>query len=144
MSEDDYKFFRDIQLAVQVENAQERFAENGLAGLANIIREGNQLDNVELRKYIADAMEGKITRPRGKPSLYYRDWSIYQDIVDLLNQGIPLRSNTTQDGAGCLVGQYFDIDEEAVIKAYQRKKKSIEKLSMSIEDLPDSPKVNYE
>lgn len=112
---------------------EKEFIEDGKSGLANYIRsriECSEREYANLSKeemaYIADVLEGKIKKTKGRPANLKRDRKIAWMIDLYLKKGMKLTSNSNEDGAAALVATKFGIDEDAAIKAYQRMKPEID------------------
>ncbi|MBS4028183.1 MAG: hypothetical protein KGZ58_06025 [Ignavibacteriales bacterium] len=112
---------------------EKEFMEDGKSGIANYIRrciensEGKCTKfNSEEMAYIADVLEGKIKKTKGRPANIKRDRKIAWMIDLYLKKEMKLTSNSNEDGAAALVATKFGIDEDAAIKAYQRMKPEID------------------
>ncbi|MGJ0484290.1 MAG: hypothetical protein ACR65R_07125 [Methylomicrobium sp.] len=91
--------------------------------LAKIVRDGVEISQ-GMRNFIADVMLGKVIRPNGKrSSTGYRDIRIYNEIMELINDGVSLTSNAERSGAAAIIGEKFGISEDAALKAYQKTRK---------------------
>lgn len=94
----------------------------------------------DMNRFIADVMAGKIKRPRGKKKhpTVNRDSDLYQQVTELLAQGLPLRDSKKKKGAGKTVSVEVyghDGHSEAIITAYQRGKKEADQQCADIRDL---------
>lgn len=118
-----------------LEKAKEEFSDGGGPGLADFIKENSSIFNGlktdpigdKIVYFIADVLEGKIKRRKGRVSNKKLDLQIAWAVDLQLELGRPLRSNRTKTGAIDFVAEEFGIDkEETVLKAYQRMKSVID------------------
>ena len=93
--------------------------------LGEFIRRNESL-NDQTRRFIADVIEGKIKRLKGRPKDKRRDYLIATYIELLILQGKNLTSNSKESGAAFITGKMYGIEEDAAIKAYQRMKSRLE------------------
>lgn len=112
---------------------EKEFMEDGKSGVANFIRYRNRITkgecnpfNSEEISYIADVLEGKIKKTKGRPANIKRDRKIAWMIDLYLKKEMKLTSNSNEDGAAALVAKKFGIEEDVAIKAYQRMKPEID------------------
>lgn len=112
---------------------EREFLEGGVSDMCNFIRhrikrsEGRYVSfHKDELNFIADVLEGKIKKSKGRPANIKRDRAIAWTIDLYLKKGINLISNATEPGAGAIVAERFGIEEDAAIKAYQRMKPEID------------------
>lgn len=90
-----------------------------LSGIESLIRSGDI--SPAARDIIADIFTGKRRRKKGAKSTEHRDSEIYSEILNLLANGHKLTSSSyNRDGAAAIVADTRGLNEDAVIKAYQR------------------------
>lgn len=103
--------------------------DNDPSALANIIQQNDKI-TLDMRRFIADIVTGKLKRNAGKkPSTFKRNYEIYQQIDELLSDGYNLTSNNVKDGAGAIIADRFKVSEDCAIKAYSALKKVIEEIN---------------
>ncbi|MGZ8943016.1 MAG: hypothetical protein ACXW00_09640 [Methylobacter sp.] len=88
-----------------------------LTDIEDLLRSDGALSPT-MRNFIADILTGKIKRK--KPSTLARDFEIYCQIHELLENGYKLTSSTSNPCAISIVSEKLGIEEDAVAKAYQR------------------------
>lgn len=80
----------------------------------------------EMRRFIADLVTGKASRPAGKkPSVDTRDRLIVKGIFYLMRMGHKLTSSKNiahGDGAAAIMAKRFGVSEETALGAYKRLK----------------------
>jgi hypothetical protein len=104
---------------------------NNLEPLENLILRSPEF-TAEMRRFIADLITGKVSRPEGKkPSVKTRDRRIVKGIFYLLNKGHKLTSSKNiahGDGAAAIIAKRFGVSEDTAIKAYNRLKHDEERI----------------
>jgi len=99
---------------------------NDLTLFGDLIRNETLLSNA-MRQYLADRIEGKIKRARGKRgSTLSRDFEIHKFVKDSMSKDpkLKLTSGKFANGAAYLAGEQFKMSEDAIIKAYQKIEKA--------------------
>jgi hypothetical protein len=105
----------------------------------------------EMRRFIADLVTGKVSRPAGKkPSVEIRDRRIVKGIIYLLKKGHKLTSSKNiahGDGAAAIMAKRFGVSEDVALYAYKRLKHdeaNIMRIGLDdvvyYNDLPEPPK----
>lgn len=93
--------------------------KNDLSGIENLIR--NEDISPAARDIIADIFIGKRRRKKGAKSTETRDQKIYGKVLRLMGNGHKLTSSAyNKDGAAAMIADASGLNEDAVIKAYQR------------------------
>jgi hypothetical protein len=89
--------------------------------IANMVRLNADMTQ-GMRDFIGDILLGKIKRPNGKrTSERRRDKSIYREVTRLLEKGKHLTPNKElEDCAIDIVAEKFNLQSDAVVKAYYR------------------------
>ncbi|WP_064041757.1 hypothetical protein [Methylomonas koyamae] len=112
---------------------EKEFLDGGVLDMCNFIRhrikrsEGRYVSfHKDELNFIADVLEGKIKKSKGRPANIKRDRKIAWMIDLYLRKEMKLTSSSKEEGAAALVATQFGIDEDAAIKAYQRMKPEID------------------
>ncbi len=96
-------------------------ADHDPAEIESLLRSKDSLSPT-MRNFIADVLTGKVKRK--KPSTLSRDFEIYCRIKDLRDE-YNLTSSTSNPCAASIAAEEFGLEDEAIIKAYQRVDKEI-------------------
>ena len=126
-----YEKYQDLGF-FELEAIKDYFAGN-VESLAQLVIDGDKL-SYGMREFLADMVRGVVKRKRGRGRKNLdRDFDIFDDMTELLDEGHTLRPNRGGDGAALEIAKKYnivdkngDFGEEAVIKIYQKRKKDYE------------------
>jgi hypothetical protein len=113
----DYQDYTNLSLH-EVIAISDYMDANDLNALSLLIQENKEI-TTHMRRFIVDLVNKKIKRKAGKKaSTFNRDYEIYQQIKENLDNNCTLTSNRGKDGVAAIIAGKFGVTEETALTAY--------------------------
>jgi hypothetical protein len=120
----DYAQYKSLKLDEYI--VIEEYFDANKSPLAHLFLSKPSYEMTEsMKQFMIDVIMGKVSVRRGRPMNYEIDYQIYNFVSGLLDEGFTL-TGTKQMNALDLASEEFGIENETLLKRYQRYKRKHE------------------